>query len=191
MLRWFCLSGERVRLDSDPPTNGSSAPTEEIGTTISPRQIVRGPDLGCPTGSDSACGNGNVALSPSLDTENNAPLGAVAGIEKIAEAGQMVPGLNVPATILKSAIDLGQGEIGEACLNTAGLIPFGSLFRRGHRFINAVDKVADGVRTAIPMLNAAPARLTQEGLEHIVKRHWTTSGTPNLGKFWTEQTSVR
>lgn len=146
MLRWFCLSGERVRLDSDPPTNGSSAPTEEIGTTISPRQIVRGPDLGCPTGSDSACGNGNVSLSPSLDTENNAPLGAVAGIDKIAEAGQMVPGLNVPATILKSAIDLGQGEIGEAGLNTAGLIPFGSLFRRGHRFINAVDNVADATR---------------------------------------------
>ncbi|MBK7707316.1 MAG: hypothetical protein IPJ30_16595 [Acidobacteria bacterium] len=136
--------GALVQDQSNPQT--VDAPTGEIGSAISPRQIVRGPDLGCPTGSDSACGNGNVSLSPSLDTENNAPLGAVAGIEKIAEAGQMVPGLNVPATILKSAIDLGQGEIGEAGLNTAGLIPFGSLFRRGHRFINAVDNVADATR---------------------------------------------
>ncbi|MBK8150793.1 MAG: RHS repeat-associated core domain-containing protein [Acidobacteria bacterium] len=113
-------AGVQIQASSNPDTT-VSAPTGEIGTTISPRQTD--PDLGCPVGSDSACGSGNVALSPSLDTENNAPLGAVAGIETIAEAGQMVPGLNVPATILKSAIDLGQGEIGEAGLNTAGLIP--------------------------------------------------------------------
>lgn len=33
------------------------------------------------------------------------------------------------------------------------------------------------------LLNAAPARLTQIGLEHIVARHWFTSGAKGAGEF--------
>lgn len=33
------------------------------------------------------------------------------------------------------------------------------------------------------LLNAAPATLTQQGLEHIILRHWFTSGAKGAGKF--------
>lgn len=33
------------------------------------------------------------------------------------------------------------------------------------------------------LLGAAPAKLTQQGLEHIVARHWATSGAKGSGKF--------
>ena len=33
------------------------------------------------------------------------------------------------------------------------------------------------------MLNAAPARLTQKSLDHIIARHWFTSGAKGAGKF--------
>jgi hypothetical protein len=33
------------------------------------------------------------------------------------------------------------------------------------------------------LLNAAPAKLTQKGLEHIVLRHWFTSSAKRAGKF--------
>jgi RHS repeat-associated protein len=55
------------------------------------------------------------------------------------------------------------------------------------RAIKAIDAV---VVTGTKALNSAPAKLTQEVLEHIVERHWFTSGAKGAGKF-VEGTTAR
>jgi RHS repeat-associated protein len=54
--------------------------------------------------------------------------------------------------------------------------------------VQAVEGAA--ANTGTQLLNAAPATLTQQGLEHIVSRHWATSGVEGAGLFLKE-TSAR
>ncbi len=65
----------------------------------------------------------------------------------------------------------------------AGAIKLG----RGWSILSREVEVAKG---GTLLLGAAPARLTQQGLEHIVARHWFSSGAKGAGKFL-EGTTVR
>ena len=46
-------------------------------------------------------------------------------------------------------------------------------------------------KTGFKLLNAAPARLTQEGLDHIIARHWFSCGAKGAGKFTQDMTGKK
>jgi hypothetical protein len=52
--------------------------------------------------------------------------------------------------------------------------------------VSAAAPLGIGVKVAkggAQLLGSAPAKLTQQGLQHIVARHWATSGAKGAGKF--------
>lgn len=60
---------------------------------------------------------------------------------------------------------------GDLALNTLGLLPIVPS-------IGAIKMVGEGLSAS-----KQTARLTSESLEHIIERHWATSGAKNAGKF--------
>lgn len=114
-------------------SNAATVATESasVSGTITPKGLL---PLPCPP-DDSACGSGNVPIPPSLNTTNVEPLKSVEAIAQIAEYGTLVPGLNVPFSIIAAVTRAGQGDIDGAGDNLLGVVPFGGLRR--------LDKAAD------------------------------------------------
>lgn len=136
-----------VEVTSNPASTVTvDAPAAEVGSTISPRQTDRGPDLGCPEWADSACGSGNSPVSPSLDTSNNEPLKTVEAIDKVATVLQLIPLTSAPASIIKIAIAAGRGEPMSAGENLAMSVPFVAPFKRLGTLVRTGEEIVEGVQ---------------------------------------------
>jgi hypothetical protein len=155
----------QIQNNSDPQsTETVDTPTGEVGTSITKRQTDPGPELGCPEGSDSACGSGNVPVSPSLDTSNNEPLKVVEGIDKIATVLQFIPLTSAPASLIRIAIAAGRGDTWSAGENLAMSIPFVAPIRRLGTFVKAADEVAEGSYIVYQGINPATKAVEYVGI---------------------------
>lgn len=114
--------GARVQGESDPVSTN----TGDVGiqSPVGQRTVDNLPP--CPT---EVCGSKTPFVEPRLDTKNTEPLETVATIEKVSDAGGNIPGLNIPFTIIKTVIDIGQGDFSDAGSNSLSLIPGLKTFR--------------------------------------------------------------
>lgn len=103
----------------------------------------------------------------------------------------LVPVIGIPADGVNASISLGRGNKIEAAATAFGMIPFyGDGVQAGRLGLKYGDDIAKPIIPKLLPAYVRKANLTQDGLTHIVKRHWYSSSSENAGKF-TQQVGLR